>query len=129
MPWLFYPPPVSSHIPEDATHICGGPGDHAFIHIIRSGYDCNLPENVPQVSFRFDKVYPVLYLSGNRFIELVGGGKGWGFVELYEEGDGKWKRGQVVDHGDNETANKSLAAYGFARGKPTEPVWLCLRQL
>jgi hypothetical protein len=129
--------PVSANgpIPGATIRIAEGtiyippPDNNTVIHVIRSGYDSSLPQSVPQFSPRFDSVTISLIVTGNMLIEAFGGGKGWGFVELYEVGDGKWLRGQAVDHGDNENAKKTLAEYGFGHGTKHEPVWVALRKL
>ena len=116
------------NVPTGTTYLFPKNDQHATIYLIRSGYNCNAAENMTQMGPKFDALYVPLTLTGNQFLQQVGGGAGWGFVELYEMGDGHWKRGQVVNFGDHEDAKKTLYDYGFLRGA-REPVWVVLRKV
>jgi hypothetical protein len=136
-PTPLYNPPHSTNglvpgstvnIPKGTTYLFAKNEQHATVHVIKSGYDCNTAECLPQMGPMFDCLYVPLMLTGNQFIQQIGGGAGWGFLELYEIGDGLWKRGQAINFGDNEHAKKTLHDYGFLRGA-REPIWVVLRKM
>jgi hypothetical protein len=119
----------NSQIPPNTAYLYPPESQHATIHVVRGGYDSAKAENEMQNQLMFDSLYVPLNLTGNQFIEQLGGGSGWGILEIYEVGDGKWRRGLGVKHGDNVVAKKTLHNYGFYRGQIYEPVWVVLRKV
>jgi hypothetical protein len=132
-PYPYYPPPSGPPIP--GAHLPGGlapgqtllfPSAYTDIHVIRSGFDATAATNAP--GFQIYKV--PLGMTGNEFLERVGGGgggdeEGWKMTEVYELGNNRWSVGMEVTKGDNDDAKKLLSGYGWAR---SGPVWVWVRR-